>query len=202
MTEGLKALLRAVAAVAVLPALLSLALRARLFGRDRAFQASTEWLALVPGLSGQYLRRAFLAAATRGCGPEAVIGTGTVFSSADVRIGRNAYIGPHCDIGWADIEEDVMIAAGTHVPSGADTHGTARVDLPMRDQAGTPRCVRIAEGAWIGNQAVVLADVGRHAIVGAGAVVTRPVPDYAVALGVPAKVVRDRRTAPAAADQS
>ena len=199
MTAGVKAVLRGAAAVAVLPARLSLALRAPLLGRDRAFQASTEWLAVVPGFLGQYLRRAFLAGATRGCGPEAVIGTGTVFSSADVRIGHNAYIGPHCDIGWADIEADVLIAAGTHVPSGAETHGTARVDLPMRDQPGTLRCVRIGEGAWIGNQAVVLADVGRHAIVGAGAVVTRPVPDYAIAVGVPARVVRDRRTSPAAA---
>ena len=202
MTAALKVLLRAGATVAVLPALLSLAVRSRLFGRDRAFQASTEWLALVPGFAGQYLRRAFLAAATRGCGAEAVIGTGTVFSSADVRVGHNSYIGPYCDIGWADIERDVMIAAGTHVPSGAETHGTSRLDIPMRDQPGSPRCVRIGEGAWIGNQAVVLADVGRHAIVGAGAVVTHAVPDYAVAVGVPARVVRDRRTAPGAADQA
>jgi hypothetical protein len=43
-----------------------------------------------------------------------------------------------------------------------------------------------------GDRAVVMADVGRHCVIGAGSVVTRPIPDYAVAVGVPARVVRYR----------
>jgi acetyltransferase-like isoleucine patch superfamily enzyme len=43
---------------------------------------------------------------------------------------------------------------------------------------------------------VVLADVGRHCVIGAGSVVTKPVPDYAVAVGVPARVVRYRNATP------
>jgi acetyltransferase-like isoleucine patch superfamily enzyme len=66
-------------------------------------------------------------------------------------------------------------------------------DRPIREQPGTRTLVRIGEGAWVGSAAIVMADVGRHAIVGAGAVVTNPIPDYAVAVGVPARVVRDRR---------
>lgn len=50
--------------------------------------------------------------------------------------------------------------------------------------------MHVREGAWIGNGAIALADVGRHAVVAAGAVVTRPVPDYAIAGGVLAKVIR------------
>ncbi len=191
--NGVKALVRGLAALAVLPLRLSLALRALVFGHDRAFQASAEWLALVPGLPGQYLRRAFLEATTLGCGPDTVIGVGCLFSTAQVRIDANAYIGPHCNLGWVHVERDVLIAAGVQIPSGPHTHGIARIDVPIRDQPGTPVCVHIREGAWIGNGAVVLADVGRHAIVAAGAVVTRPVPDYAIVGGVPAAVIRSRR---------
>ena len=47
-------------------------------------------------------------------------------------------------------------------------------------------------GAWIGSGAVVMADVGRDTIVGAGAVVTRPLPDRVVACGVPARILHTR----------
>lgn len=191
--NAVKSLARALAALAVLPLRGSLALRALVVGYDRAFQASAEWLALVPGLPGQYLRRAFLSAASQGCGPDTVIGVGCLFSTAQVRIDANAYVGPHCNLGWVHIERDVLIAAGVQIPSGPHTHGIARLDVSIRDQPGTPVCVHVREGAWIGNGAVVLADVGRHAVVAAGAVVTRPVPDYAIVGGVPATVIRSRR---------
>lgn len=58
--------------------------------------------------------------------------------------------------------------------------------------------VRIGSGTWIGAGAIVMADVGRDSIVGAGAVVTKPVPDRVLAAGVPAQVIRSRDAAPAA----
>ena len=191
--SAVKATARAIAAVLVLPARASLELRALMTGRDRAFQSSAEWLALIPGLPGQYLRRAFLAATTEGCGADSVIGAGCLFSTTRVRIDANAYVGPQCNLGWVHIERDVLIAAGVQIPSGPHTHGITRLDVPIRDQEGTHNCVHVREGAWIGNGAVILADVGRHAVVAAGAVVTRPVPDYAIVGGVPARVIRSRR---------
>lgn len=188
----MKAAARTCASALALLFVASYRVRALFVGHDRAFQASCEALSLFPGLTGQYLRRAFLAWSSAGCGPEVVVGFGTVFSTTRVRLDRNAYIGPHCDIGWAHVERDALLAAGVQVPSGPDTHGFARLDLPIRDQPGTPRMVRIGEGAWVGNGVVVMADVGRHAIVAAGAVVTTPVPDYGIAAGVPARVLRMR----------
>lgn len=195
--SAVKGLVRGLAVLAVLPSRLSLAIRSAIVGRDRAFEASCEALASIPGLRGQYMRRAFLAATTDGCGAEVVVGIGTLFSTTQVRLDHNAYVGPHCVLGWVHVERDTMIAAGVQIPSGPRTHGIDRLDIAMRDQEGTPVCVRIAEGAWIGNGAIVLADVGRHAIVAAGAVVTSPVPDYAVVGGVPARVLRSRRPEPA-----
>ncbi len=128
-----------------------------------------------------------------GCHPTASIGIGTLFSKAGASIGANVYIGPRCHIGLVAIEADVLLAAGVHVTSGAQTHGFSDLSRPIREQEGTPALVRIGAGAWIGSAAVVMADVGRDTIVGAGAVVTQALTDEVIAVGVPARVVRSRR---------
>ena len=198
MREAMKALARGLATVAVAPALLSYHLRRSLVGADRALEGSTQALALIPGLLGEYLRRAFLAQVVAQCDPTATVQFGTVFSQVGVRLEANAYVGPRCHLGLAHLERDVLLAAGVHVPSGGDTHGTADATRPIREQPGTRRVVRIGEGTWVGSAAVVMADVGRHCVIGAGSVVVQPVPDYAVAVGVPARVIRSRD--PKAAD--
>jgi acetyltransferase-like isoleucine patch superfamily enzyme len=53
----------------------------------------------------------------------------------------------------------------------------------------------VGEGAWIGSAAIVMEDVGRGTVVGAGSVVTRPLPDLVLAAGVPARVLRHRGAA-------
>jgi acetyltransferase-like isoleucine patch superfamily enzyme len=76
--------------------------------------------------------------------------------------------------------------------NGAAQHGIERLDIPIREQPGTWPRIIIGRDSWIGDRAVVAADVGKHCVIGAGSVVTRPIPDYAIAVGVPAKVVRYR----------
>jgi acetyltransferase-like isoleucine patch superfamily enzyme len=194
--EALKATARLLATLSVLPVLGLYWLQAALIGRDRALEGASELLSLVPGLLGKYVRRAFLARVLARCHPSASIGFGALFSKVGATIGANVYIGPRCHVGLAALEDDVMLAAGAHVTSGAQTHGYADLSRPMRDQEGTPTLVRIGAGAWVGSNAVVMADVGRDTIVGAGAVVTRPLPDEVIAAGVPARVIRSRREQP------
>jgi acetyltransferase-like isoleucine patch superfamily enzyme len=197
LRETTKALCRGAATAAVAPMLLSFAVRARLFGRDRALEGSSQLLALVPGVVGQYVRRAFLARVLAACHPTATIEFGTIFSKAGARLDAGAYVGPRCHLGLVHVGEGVLLAAGVHVPSGARTHGFDDPDAPIHTQAGERRLVRIGAGAWIGSAAVVMADVGCNSIVGAGAVVTRPLGDGVVAGGVPARVIRSRRQAAA-----
>jgi virginiamycin A acetyltransferase len=190
MREWVKAAARAAATVAILPQLVSFKVRAALMGGNRALIGSSQMLSLVPGLPGQYLRRAFLARVLLGgCAPSAAIEFGTLFSQVNSRIDERVYVGPRCHIGSVHLERDVLLAAGVHVPSGPHTHGTD-LSAPIHDQTGSLRVVRIGAGSWIGSNAVVMADVGRNSIVGAGAVVTRPLPDRVLAVGVPARIVR------------
>jgi acetyltransferase-like isoleucine patch superfamily enzyme len=196
MRETVKSFVRAVALVVVLPVLAYYGV-ARRWGGDRALEGCSQLLALIPGLTGQYLRRAFLARAIAHCGETAVISFGVILSSSAARIENGAYVGPFCTIGMVHIEADTLIAAGAQLPSGPWTHGTA-VGVSMREQDGQPRLVRIGPGAWVGNNAVIMADVGKESIVGAGAVVTKPVPPGVVVAGVPARIISTR--SPSGAD--
>jgi acetyltransferase-like isoleucine patch superfamily enzyme len=126
------------------------------------------------------------------CDRTVTVEFGTIFSTVAARLERNVYIGPHCHIGSAHLAADVIIASGVHIPSGPDTHGSSDLTVPMRLQPGRPVMVHVGTGSWIGSAAVVMADVGEHAIVAAGAVVTKPIPAFAVAGGVPAKVLKSR----------
>lgn len=190
-----KALAHAVATLLALPALLSYFIRSHVMGPDRALEGSTQALAWLPGVTGQYVRRAFLSYALARCARSSTIEYGTIFSKAGARIDDGAYIGPRCHLGLVHIESAALLAAGVHVPSGGRTHGSADATIVIRDQPGELREVTIGRGAWIGSAAVVLADVGEGTIVGAGAVVTSPLPPMVVAGGVPARIIRQRAIA-------
>jgi acetyltransferase-like isoleucine patch superfamily enzyme len=194
MRETIKFGLRVLATIVVLPSLASFWIRSVVIGRDRALEGSTQALALVPGILGQYLRRAFLSRVLPCCHHTATVEFGTIFSSADARLERNVYVGPRCHLGLVHLERDVLIAAGVHVPSGAHIHGIADLNTPIRDQPGYRSIVRIGAGSWVGSATVVMADVGRGTVVGAGSVVTGALPDFVIAAGVPARVVRHRNS--------
>ncbi len=192
LREGIKAAVRGLAFLLATPALLSFWVRAQFLGRDRALEGSCQALSLLPGIWGQYVRRAFLSRVLARCHSSTCIGFGVLFSKTGTRLDEYVYLGPGCQIGLAHIERDALLASGVHVTSGARTHGIADLDTPIREQAGNPSMVRIGAGAWIGSNAVVMADVGENTVVGAGAVVTKPLPAGVVAAGVPARVLRRR----------
>ena len=77
----------------------------------------------------------------------------------------------------------------------ATNYSTARSSR-IREQATDPRSrsIRIGDDVWIGTHAIILpgANIGTGCVIGAGAVVTSRIPDYAVAVGVPARVRRFR----------
>lgn len=190
--EAAKAAVRALALVGVFPLLAHYWFWSRVIGRHAAFRGAVQCLSLFPGLPGVYLRGAFLRRTLAGFHPSARVEFGVLFSEPGAVIGAGVYVGPRCVLGLVRLENDVLIASGVQIPSGGKTHRFDDPNIPIRDQGGEVRTVTIGEGAWVGDGAIVLADVGKGSIVAAGAVVAKPLPEFVIAAGVPAKVIRPR----------
>jgi len=138
-------------------------------------------------------------------GPWASLSAGMVpgqelLHDAIVSIGDRCLIGRGSSIvGHFGIEIGHDVFTGPNVYITDQNHGLARLDLPIgRQPPAEERPVRIGDGSWLGTGVVVLPGVtiGRGVAVGAGSVVTRDLPDHAVAVGVPARVVRLRTDPP------
>jgi acetyltransferase-like isoleucine patch superfamily enzyme len=189
----LKAVANVVALVLVLPAVFIYCLGRVALGAEKAFSGWSQALALIPGLSGAYLRRAFYRLVLSHCGSGCHLSSGTVISHPTARIGRNVYVGVYGCLGDVTLEDEVLLGSHVSVINGGGQHGIDRLDVPIREQPGTYPRVTIGYDSWIGDRSVVLVDVGRHCVVGAGSVVSKPIPDYAVAVGAPARVIRFRK---------
>ena len=186
----------------MLPCVVVYRLNAILMGSSTAFSGWSQLLSLLPGLPGVHLRRAFFGLAMQKCSGECHIGFGTIFSEPDVSIDRGVYIGNYCSIGEVTIEKDVLIASHVSIMNGCHQHGSQLLNVPIREQAGHYEPVTIGQDSWLGERSIVAASVGKHCIVGAGSLVLHPVPDYCVVVGVPARILRDRRSERKSRDQA
>jgi len=166
---------------------------ARLVSRsDSAFTAIAQTLSLWPGITGSYLRIAFYRSAMTDCAADAFIGFGAIFSQQDTSIHEGVYIGPQCNIGRCEIGRNTLLGSGVHILSGKNQHRFDDMSVPIREQGGDFTKVRVGEDCWVGNGAIILADLGDRCIVGAGSVVINEVPAGAIAAGNPAKVIKSR----------
>lgn len=139
----------------------------------------------------QEVCRSFLdaAGATFNIGPHVHLGSGRL-----IKIGSRSGLGRGCRIyGGITIGDDVML--GPNVTTLSENHGFADPDVPIGEQPSSPLSPpRIDDGAWIGAQALILPGrvIGKGAIVGAGAVVTRDVAPFTIVGGNPARVIGTR----------
>ena len=111
-----------------------------------------------------------------------------------ISIGSGSGLGVNCMVhGPLEIGENVMM--GPEVVILTHTHNFVRTDIPMREQGSNVAKVTIGNDVWIGMRAIIMpgVNIGDGVIIGAGAVVTKDVPSYAVVGGVPAKIIRYRK---------
>lgn len=131
----------------------------------------------------------YYALTLRRCSRECTVSFGAIFSTPNCEIGRHVYIGAYCVISDSVIEDDALIGSRVHVISGKHVHSYTSLDLPIRLQGGIRVPVRVGRGTWVGDGAIVMADVGCECVIGAGSVVTREVADLSIAAGNPARVI-------------
>ena len=131
-------------------------------------------------------------------GDNVIIGRNTSISckNGDISIGDNSNIATNCLIQSArkvEIGKNVLFAAYCYVIGGGD-HAYDRTDIPIMSQGQIVRGITIADDCWLG--AAVLVQDGVHisngSIIGSGAVVTKNISSYAIATGLPAKVIGSR----------
>lgn len=115
-----------------------------------------------------------------------------LFGVPQITIGDHFYLNAFCHLlGEIIIGDDVQIGPKTVI--WARDHDFARHQL-IREQGHTAAPIYIGNDVWIGASAIILRGVriGEGAVVGAGSVVTKDIPDYAIAVGNPARVIKYR----------
>ncbi len=192
MKKFLKNVANVFATLMILPFIGLFYLGAVLFGAGRVFPGWSQLLSLVPGIFGIYARKAFYKFVFPHVGQDVSIGFGTVFSHPTASLGHKAYCGIGCMIGDAEIADDVLIGSHVSILNGNRQHGIEQLDIPVREQLGDYPRITIGSDSWIGDRAIVMVNVGKHCVVGAGSVVTKPVDDYEIVVGNPAKVIGRR----------
>jgi serine acetyltransferase len=102
-------------------------------------------------------------------------------------IGRGSHIIGHFSI---DIGDDIQTGPNVYITD--QNHVYEDPSEPIGRQWPVESAVRVGSGSWLGTGVIVLpgADIGEHVVIGAGSVVTGEIPDYSVAVGIPAKVVK------------
>lgn len=115
------------------------------------------------------------------------------YLEGSIKIGNNVLLAKHVFI---DYSGDVVIGDNVQLTNGViiESHSHAfHSDYRVQRSVVEPSRIVIDEGAVIGSRAIIMPTchhIGKYARIGAGAVVTKDIPDYAIAVGVPAKVVR------------
>lgn len=116
-------------------------------------------------------------------------------SGVGITIGKNSGLGINSRVrGPLNIGNDVMMGPDVIILGGG--HNFQRTDIPMRLQGQPPSTKTIiGNDVWIGTRAIIMPGVkiGNGVIIGAGAVVTKDIPDFAVVGGIPAKIIKFRK---------
>lgn len=143
-------------------------------------------------LGAKFIRAFLIKNFIDACGTGLIVETGAILSPY-ISVGNNCLIGEGCRIrGNIAIGNDVLLAQNVELVSFA--HNFDRSDVPIRLQGEIFGSIMIGNDVWVGVNAIVLPDVkvSDHAIIGAGSVVTKDVPEWAIVGGAPARIIKYR----------
>jgi acetyltransferase-like isoleucine patch superfamily enzyme len=128
-------------------------------------------------------------------GDSVLVGKDTVIScsSAKIIIGDDVSLGPFCHIraGLAQVKIGSYVTIGSHTAIVSGSPSYERTDIPMKQQIGSTLGITVGDDVWIGVGVKIIdgVSIGSGSVIGAGAVVIKDIPEAAIAVGVPAKVI-------------
>lgn len=162
------------------------------FGRvGLLFNLFAQCFALLPGFIGSFARAAFYKMTLEDSSIDVVTGIGTYFSRCNAVIEGNVSIGSYCVIGPVRVGRRCQISSHVEIPGGRAQHLRDSRGRLSGTVEGASELLTIGEDCWIGASAVVMANIGARSTVGAGSVVVRDIPSGVVAVGAPARVIKD-----------
>lgn len=195
----IKGVASALALALMAPLALTCKIEALISDRNDWYLFWAQTLSLAPGLPGRFLRRGFYHLTLQKCSMSCDIGFLSYFNDRRSEVGAGAYVGFGVALGLVSIGEGCLIGSRVSVLNGGRQHELGPDGrLTSFDWANAQR-VRLGEHTWIGEGAILMADVGRYCVVGAGGVISQPIPDGSVVVGNPPRLVR-KQTAPGMVD--
>jgi acetyltransferase-like isoleucine patch superfamily enzyme len=187
MKQALKTVLHGISLALALPAA---ALAG--FGRFPAtFTIGAHAYAQAPGIVGDYLRIAYYKLTLKQCSLHSRISFGSFFAHSDAVLGRGVYIGSYCILGRCSIGDRTQIASQVQVMSGRRQHSRDASGQITGSAEGEFELIEIGSDCWIGASSLIMAAIGNGTTIGAGAVVVQPIGAGVVAVGNPARVVKE-----------
>jgi virginiamycin A acetyltransferase len=192
MKQLIKKTINILCQITVLPLALPCKLEEWFLSRhsETVFHICTNLVALLPGLPGVFLRRAFYSMTLENCSINCHIGFGSLFSHRNATVEKHVYLGNYSMVGAAHLGEYCLIGSRVSILSGKALH--VRDDNGMWTPFSPERMnkVTLARNVWVGEGAIIMADVGEGTLVGAGAVITSNVRSHVIVAGNPARFVR------------
>jgi len=154
------------------------------------FSTWTHAVALAPGPIGVWLRCAFYRLTLDTCADEWWMGFGSVFTHRQAHVEPGVYIGPYALIGSAHLCARCLIGSRVSILSGGAAHELSDDGTWTSFDVSRTQPLEIGSDAWVGEGAIVSADIGRGSLIACGSVVGSTVPPGVMFAGNPARFVR------------
>lgn len=155
----------------------------------RCYCFGKELLSVIPTYFGNQMRLGYYWLCCTEVSPDACFMMGSMVSHRRATIGARSSLGFYATVGFVEIGEDVLIGSHVAVLSGKYQHGRPCDRREGASGEETFQTIHIGRNSWVGNYAIIMADVGENCTVGAGSVVYKKVEDNATVLGNPARKV-------------